>query len=72
LRGAARSSTVTASSPCTVWRVPSEVFLSSVAEAGVSGALSDTLQVRFATKPEMPAAGELPADSPRAFGPARS
>jgi hypothetical protein len=48
------------------------VFLSSVAEAGVSGALSDTVQVRFATKPALLQAGELRTDSPCAFGPARS
>jgi MFS family permease len=72
LRSAARSSTVTASSPCTVWRVPGEVFLSSIAEAGVSGALSDTVRLRFETKPASLQEDAQPADSPRAFGPTRS
>jgi CRP-like cAMP-binding protein len=72
LRAAARSSTVTASSACTVWRVPAEVFLSSIAEAGVSGALSDTVRLRFATKPTSRQEEAQPTDSPRAFGPSRS
>ena len=53
LRSAPRTSTVTAVEPCTVWRVPAEAFLAGVADAGVSGALSDTVAVRFATRPEL-------------------
>ena len=51
LTGAPRSSTVAATVPCTLWRIPADVFLSGIAEAGVSGALSDTVAVRFATRP---------------------
>jgi MFS family permease len=51
LRGSPRTSTVTASEACVVWRVPGEVFLAAIAEAGASGALSDTVRVRFATRP---------------------
>jgi MFS family permease len=72
LRGSPRTSTVTASIPCTVWKIPAEVFLAGVAEAGASGALSDTVRVRFATRPVVPA-GELPtAESPTPLRPARS
>ena len=51
LTGAPRSSTVAAIETCTVWRIPAAAFLSGIAEAGVSGALSDTVAVRFATRP---------------------
>lgn len=49
IHGVPRTATVTATDPADLWKVPAEVFLSAVAEAGVSGALSDTMHVRFET-----------------------
>jgi len=49
IHGVPRTATVTATDPADLWKVPAEVFLSAVAEAGVSGALSDTMRVRFET-----------------------
>lgn len=51
LQGSARTSTVTAAVPCRVWRIPAEAFLAGIAEAGESGALSDTVRVRVAATP---------------------
>ena len=51
LRGRPRTSTVTALGQCSLWRIPAEAFLAGVAEAGESGALSDTIRVRYATQP---------------------
>ncbi|BEP16646.1 hypothetical protein acdb102_49570 [Acidothermaceae bacterium B102] len=52
LRESPRTSTVTSSTECVLWRIPGDVFLAAIAEAGASGALSDTVQVRFATRPQ--------------------
>jgi hypothetical protein len=48
LQSVPRTATVTASRACTLWRIPAAVFLAGVAEAGISGALSDTIAVRSA------------------------
>ena len=49
IHGVPRTATVTATDPADLWKVRAEVFLSAVADAGVSGALSDTMRVRFET-----------------------
>jgi len=49
VHGVPRTATVTAIEPAELWKVPADVFLAAVAEAGVSGALSDTMRVRFET-----------------------
>jgi CRP-like cAMP-binding protein len=64
LHAVPRSSTVTATGPCTIWRIPAAVFLAGVAEAGVSGALSDTVQVRFSARPQSLPVDELPPCGP--------
>lgn len=51
IHGVPRTATVTAIEPAELWKVPADVFLAAVADAGVSGALSDTMQVRFETMP---------------------
>lgn len=51
IRGIPRTATVTTTSACEVWRVPGEVFLQATSEAGASGALMDTVRVRFDTAP---------------------
>lgn len=51
IRGIPRTATVTAVAPCELWRVPGERFLGAVSEAGVSGALMDTMRIRFDTWP---------------------
>jgi CRP-like cAMP-binding protein len=51
IRGIPRTATVTTLTPCRVWRVPGEVFLAATSEAGASGALLDTLRIRFDTSP---------------------
>jgi MFS family permease len=50
LRGIPRTSTVTATATCTLWRIPAAIFLAGVTEAGVSGALNDIVQVRLGTR----------------------
>ena len=42
---------MTATEPCALWRIPADVFLAAIAEAGVSGALTDTIRIRFDTAP---------------------
>ena len=49
IHGVPRTATVTTVEACTVWRVPAEVFLAAAAHAGISGALADTVRVRFET-----------------------
>jgi CRP-like cAMP-binding protein len=49
LRGVPRTATVTAVEDCELWRVPGDRFLRAVAEAGVSGALTDTVRIRLDT-----------------------
>lgn len=49
LHGVARTATVTAAGHCRLWRIPAEAFLGAAAQAGVSGALTDSVRVRFAT-----------------------
>ena len=49
MRGVPRTATVTAVAHSELWRVPAEVFAAALSEAGVSGALSDTVQIRFQT-----------------------
>jgi hypothetical protein len=51
LHGIPRTATVMATEPAELWKVPAEVFLAAVSEAGVSGALTDTMRVRFETSP---------------------
>jgi CRP-like cAMP-binding protein/predicted MFS family arabinose efflux permease len=49
IHGIRRTASVTTVSECEVWRVPGEVFLSATSEAGASGALMDTMRIRFDT-----------------------
>ncbi len=51
LHSVPRTATVMTSQLCTVWRIPGSVFLAGVAEAGISGALSDTVAIRSAPAP---------------------
>ena len=51
IHGVPRTATVTAVDACTVWRVPADVFLAAATRAGISGALADTVRVRFETVP---------------------
>jgi MFS family permease len=46
-----RTATVTATSVCTLWRIPGEAFLDAASQAGVSGALSDSVRVRLRNTP---------------------
>ncbi len=46
-----RTATVTAVDGCVVWRVPADAFLSAVAQAGPSGALSESVRVRLSVTP---------------------
>jgi hypothetical protein len=49
LRGVPRTATVSTLAQTVLWRIPADVFAAAVAEAGVSGALTDTVQIRFQT-----------------------
>ena len=49
MRGVPRTATVTAVAQCELWRIPADVFAAALSEAGVSGALSDTVHIRFQT-----------------------
>ena len=51
IRRTPRTATVTAVTPCELWRIPADAFLSALSEAGVSGALSDTVHFRFQNTP---------------------
>jgi predicted MFS family arabinose efflux permease len=62
LRGVPRTATVSAITPMVLWRIPADVFAAAVSEAGVSGALTDTVQIRFQTtatnqRPLVPSTG---------------
>lgn len=46
-----RTATVTATSSATLWRIPGEAFLDAAGQAGVSGALSDSVRVRLRNTP---------------------
>ncbi len=52
LHGVARTATVTAVGTVTVWRVPGAVFLGAVSQAGLSGALTDSVRTRIGTSAE--------------------
>jgi Cyclic nucleotide-binding domain/Major Facilitator Superfamily len=45
-----RTATVSAIGASTVWRIPSSVFLAAASRAGISGALSETAQLRVKTE----------------------
>ena len=47
LRAIPRTATVTTTEPSMLWQIPADVLLAALSEAGVSGALSDTVDVRF-------------------------
>jgi MFS family permease len=49
LRGVPRTATVSAVTQTELWRIPADVFAAALSEAGVSGALIDTVQIRFQT-----------------------
>ena len=49
LRRVPRTATVTALQTCELWQIRGDRFLAAVSEAGVSGALLDTIQIRFDT-----------------------
>jgi len=42
-----RTATVVARVPCTLWRIPAAAFLDAAGQAGLSGALTDGLQLRL-------------------------
>jgi CRP-like cAMP-binding protein len=42
-----RTATVIAREPCTLWRVPASAFLDAAGQAGLSGALTDGVQIRL-------------------------
>lgn len=46
-----RTATVTALVTCTVWRIPADVFLAAADQAGLSGALTESVQTRFGAAP---------------------
>jgi predicted MFS family arabinose efflux permease len=46
-----RTATVTATAPCQLWRVPSHTFLNAATQAGLSGALTESVRVRFGAGP---------------------
>lgn len=48
IHGVPRTATVTSRGPCQVWRLPADAFLSAASQAGLSNALSETVQVRLA------------------------
>ena len=60
IRGVPRTATVTATSECALWRIPAQVFLTALSQAGVSGALAGTVRLRFAGAP--PLAGAVVGD----------
>jgi MFS family permease len=59
IRGIPRTATVTMVTGGDLWQVPGEVFLAATSEAGASGALMDTMRVRFDTWP-----GPAPMNGP--------
>jgi MFS family permease len=56
IQGVPRTATVTASTAATLWRIPAEAFLDAAGQAGISGALSDSVRIRLRNTP-----GEAPA-----------
>jgi CRP-like cAMP-binding protein len=48
LHAVPRTATVTAEGQCLVWSIEAASFLGAVSQAGMSGALSDTVTVRLA------------------------
>jgi predicted MFS family arabinose efflux permease len=51
VEGVPRTATVTASSSATLWRIPGDAFLDAAGQAGISGALSDSVRVRLRNTP---------------------
>jgi predicted MFS family arabinose efflux permease len=56
IHGVPRTATVTTAEPCVLWRIPAETFLSAAVQAGLSGALSESVRVRLSTVPGGPLA----------------
>jgi len=54
-----RTATVTATSVATLWRIPGDAFLDAASQAGVSGALSDSVRVRLRNTPSTAASLEV-------------
>ena len=62
IHGVRRTATVTASTACTLWRIPAETFISAAVQAGISGALSESVRIRLSTSSSpngMPVAAEI-------------
>ena len=49
-----RTATVTASGPATLWRIPADAFLDAASQAGISGALTDSVRIRLRNTPGGP------------------
>ena len=47
IHGVPRTATVTSTADSSLWRVPADAFLSAAAQAGLSGALAESMRVRF-------------------------
>ena len=47
VRGVARTATVAAHEPCTLWRIPAGPFLAAAGQAGLSGALTEGMRLRL-------------------------
>ncbi|MGD9957667.1 MAG: MFS transporter [Candidatus Nanopelagicales bacterium] len=54
-----RTATVTAIGAATLWRIPGDAFLDAASQAGVSGALSDSVRVRLRNTPGRAASVEV-------------
>ncbi len=51
IQGVPRTATVTATTAATLWRIPADAFLDAAGQAGISGALSDSVRVRLRNTP---------------------
>jgi CRP-like cAMP-binding protein len=47
IHGIPRTATVTAEGPCRLWQIPADAFLTAVSQAGLSGALTESVQLRW-------------------------
>lgn len=56
MRAVPRTASAAAQTNCVLWEVPADAFLNATAQAGISGALIETLQVRIRATPQPAAA----------------
>ena len=47
IHGIPRTATVTTAEPCQLWQIPADAFLAAVSQAGLSGALTESVRVRW-------------------------